>query len=74
MKKENKMLLKYGFKLFVLGYKITFSKKHLENMIKRRVDKNRPLCDKRLISAKRRYEKYNELWIENENNFLKLKA
>ena len=73
MKEENKMLLGCGFKLFILGYKVDFAKYRLKKMVERRQKKNKPLCDIRLLKAKKKYEVYYDLWCKYEKEFLELK-
>ena len=74
MKSENKELLKYGIKLFILGYKWNISKWLLERMAEKRLKKNKPLCDSRLLKINRLCNTYSNQWEEYEKKFLELKA
>lgn len=74
MKNKKALLLHQAFKLFILGYKIKLAKDFLNVMTNRRLQKNQPLSDKRLIFVNNIHSKYLVQWDKYEEQFEKIKS
>ena len=59
---KHSSLIKTGFALFFLGYKISISKWIMEKMVNRRLKHNKPLSDKRLLWVNKKIDAYNGKW------------